>query len=341
MMRTLRASAFSLMIVVAIAACGGGSSSSQGGAKQVRVAAILGDQTNPAIRDMGNAIKAEAAKYPQISLNLQFTTTSEDQVSKAQTMIAQHVDVLGLHPHDAAAITPVIQQAHNAGIKVIILIDDVPGAVDKGIADEFISGDELKGGADLGTWLIAAHPDGGEYAIITGEPGNLSAIYRSGGFSTAVAVDAKWKLVAENTANWARDQALTVATDMLTAHPNLKAIFANNDEEAYGALAAVKARNRQGQVIIIGYNGTCGAFQSLLKGDFQADGVLQDATYGQDFIDSAVTIGKGGTIEKRIAPVIYALSAEEAKAINDGSKPPPFPSLKTGLATAAAATGSC
>ncbi len=340
MMRTLRGSAFSLMIVIAIAACGGGSST-QGGAKQVRVAAILSDQTNPAVRDMGNAIKAEAAKHSQISLNLQYTTSVEDQVSKAQTMIAQHVDVLGLHPRDAAAITPVIQQAHDAGIKVIILIDDVPGAVDKGIATEFISGDELKGGADLGTWLIAAHPDGGEYAIITGEPGNLSAIYRSGGFSTAVAVDAKWKLVAQSTANWARDQALTVATDMLTAHPNLAAIFANNDEMAFGALAAVKARNKQGQVVIIGYNGTCGAFQALLKGDFQADGVLQDVTYGQDFIDSAVTIGNGGTVEKRIAPVIYALSAETAKAILDGSQPPPFPSLKTGLATASAATGSC
>jgi ribose transport system substrate-binding protein len=341
MMRVLRVSALGLLAVIAIAACGGGTST-QGGTKQVRVGAVLSDQTNPAVRDMGNAAKAEAAKYPQVSLNLQYTTSVEDQVTKAQTMIAQHVDVLGIHPRDAKALTPVIQQAHDAGIKVILLIDDVPGAVDSGIADEFISGDEQKGGTDLGAWLASAHPDGGEYAIITGEPGNFAAIYRSKGFTDAVASAApSWKKVAENTANWARDQGLTVATAMLTAHPNLKAIFANNDEMAFGALAAVKARNKQGQVVIIGYNGTCGAMQALLKGDFQADGVLQDATYGQDFIDSAVKVGKGETIDKRIAPVIYALSADEAKAIQAGTKPPPFPALKSQLDTAAAASGSC
>lgn len=339
-MRMLKIGTFLVLAAIAIAACGG-SGSSAGGGKQVRVGAVVSDQTNPAVRDMVNAMQAEAKKYSQIKLTVQYTTSVEDQVSKAQTMIAQHVDVLGVHPRDAAAMTPVITQAHNAGIKVIILIDDIPGAVDKGIADEFISGDELKGGADLGAWLVSAYPDGGQYAIITGEPGNFSAIYRSGGFTTAAQADPKWTKVAESTANWLRDQGLRVATDMLTAHPDLKAIFANNDEMAFGALAAVQAANKKGQVAIIGYNGTCGAIQALLKGDFQADGVLPDATYGQDFIDSSVAIGKGQAIEKRIAPVIYALSSDEAKAIASGSKQAPFPALKTQIQTASAASGTC
>src|SRR5438046_10767939 len=126
------------------------------------------------------APRADAAKHAQERSSwTQNTTGGKDQVSKKDTMTAHHCYVNGPHPRDAKAVTPAITEAHNKGIKVILLVDDVPGAVDSGIATQIISGDEQKGGADLGTWLAKTYPDGGEYAIIMGEAGNFAAIYRS------------------------------------------------------------------------------------------------------------------------------------------------------------------
>ena len=336
-MQSMKGRALLVLAVLALTASAcGGSGTTTGGTKQLKVCDDESDLANPAVVSMVDAMKAEAAKHPQeISFSVQYTTGVEDQVSKMETMIAQHCDVIGLHPRDAKAVTPAITEAHDKGIKVILLVDDVPGAVDSGIATQIISGDEQKGGADLGTWLAKTYPDGGEYAIIMGESGNFAAIYRSKGFTDAAAANPAWKKVAENSANWARDQGLTVATNMLTAHPNLKAIFANNDEMAFGALQAIKARNKFGKVALIGYNGTCIGIQATLQGNFQADGILPIPEFGQQFILSALAIGKGQTIPKTVAPPIVSLSTEQAKGIQAGTTQPDPASLKGRIAQAA------
>jgi ABC-type sugar transport system substrate-binding protein len=329
-----------IALTAALIAAGGVEGPAHGGQAPVRACADVSDETNPAVRAMVDAMQAEAKNFPQqVNLTVQYTSGVEDQISKMETMIAQHCDVIGLHPRDAKAVTPVIKKAHDQGVHVVLLIDDVPGALDQGIADQFISGDEEKGGYDLGAWLATAHPQGGEYAIITGEPGNFSAIYRSKGFTDAAAKNSAWKKVAEATANWRRDQALTVATNMLTAHPNLSAIFANNDEEAFGALQAIKARNRFGKVTLIGYNGTCIGIQATYQGNFQADGILPIPEFGKYFIDSAVKVGKGEKLEKRLAPPIVPLTSEDAKAIKSGAKQANPPSLKQRIEDAAG--GKC
>jgi ABC-type sugar transport system substrate-binding protein len=287
---------------------------------------------------MVDAMQLQMAKYPTSTFLVQDSANVQEQIAKAETMLGQGIDVLGLHPWDGNAIQPLIKQAHDKGVKVFLLIDDAPGAVDSGNAISYISGDEVAGGRLLGEWLSGALADGGKIAILEGTPGNFSATYRSQGFKEGIAKNTKLSVVAEATGNWQRDQGLNAATNMLTANPDLAVLFAHNDEMAFGALQALKSAGKFGKVTLIGYNGTCIGIEATLKGDFQADGILPIPQIGSLFIDNAVKAGSGGTVEKRIEPEILALSTADAKAIQSGSKTVD-PSLKQRIDDAAA--GKC
>jgi len=332
---------FVVLLALVGGACNRGSKSTSGtggGGGKIRIGAVTGNFSNPAVKQMVDAMQAQAKKHSNIQLVVQESANVEEQISKAQTMIAQGIKVLGIHPWEGEAILAFEKQYSAKGVKFFNLIDDVPGATDKGYATSFISGDETKGGELLGQWL-ATKLDSGKVAIITGTPGNFAAIYRTDGFKKGIASKPGLKVVAESTADWQRDKALPVATDMLTANPDLAAIFANNDEMAFGALQALKGAGKEGKVILMGYNGTCIGIEATLKGQFAAEGILPIPQFGQEFVDNALKAGQGQSVPKTIAPPIVALTTDDVKAVADGTKTDVDPSLKVRVDQAA--NGQC
>jgi len=126
---------------------------------------------------------------------------------------------------------------------------------------------------------------------------------------------------------------------MLTANPDLAAIFANNDEMAFGALQALKGAGKEGKVILMGYNGTCIGIEATLKGQFAAEGILPIPQFGQEFVDNALKAGQGQSVPKTIAPPIVALTTDDVKAVANGTKTDVDPSLKVRVDQAA--NGQC
>ena len=315
------------VIALIAAACGDSDDSTttqptettEAAAAPITLGLVLQNFTNPAIKDIADAAIDEAAtNFPHVTVLAQDSTTLEDQVAKAETFIAQGVDALGLEPWEGAAIMPTIEKANAAGIPVFLVQDNAPGAVDQGLAITYIASDEVEGGRLVGAWLIEALGDSGEVAIIEGAPGDSPAVNRSAGFLEAVE-GSGLDVVAQTTGNWARDQGLTVATDMLTANPGLLAFFTHNDEMGFGALEAVRAANKEGEIIVIGYNGTCIGIEATVNGDFQSEGILFLDTVGREFVRSAVTHLEGGSVSPRIQPPIAVLGTADMAAVLDGS----------------------
>jgi ABC-type sugar transport system substrate-binding protein len=307
---------------------------------EITLGLVLQNFTNPAIKDVADAAADEAEKhYPNVTVLAQDSTTLEEQVAKAETFIAQGVDALGLQPWEGAAIMPTIEKANEAGIPVFLVQDNAPGAVDAGLAITYIASDETEGGRLVGQWLIEALGNSGEVAIIEGAPGDSPAVNRSDGFLEAVE-GSGLDVVARTTANWARDQGLTVATDMLTANPDLLAFFTHNDEMGFGALEAVRAAGKEGEIIVIGYNGTCIGIEATVNGEFQSEGILFLDTVGREFVRSAVTHLGGGSVDPRIQPPIAVLDTADMQAVLDGSmNVDDLEGLKGRIETAAA--GGC
>lgn len=320
-----------LIAALALAACssgggggtGGGEEAAGGGeggaaaAGDITVGAVSGSAANPAVQVMNEAMEQRAGELG-VQLLVETSEGVEEQIEKAETLIAQGVDYLGLHPWDGEAVVPLIESAAAQDVKVVILIDGVPGVIEDGTALTFISGDELGAGEQIGTW-VAENYDEAQAAVITGTPGNLAAENRTNGFKQGIEGSGV-EVVAEGTANWARDEALRVAGDMLTANPDLDVIFANNDEMAFGALNAVDESGRRDQVDIIGWNGTCIGLQALLDGDFVLEAVLPFDLFGAGLIDAAMDDVNGEEVPSEIAPEVPVLTQEDAQAILDGAQ---------------------
>ncbi|WP_341720642.1 sugar ABC transporter substrate-binding protein [Micromonospora sp. FIMYZ51] len=313
---------FGAVSLLAVTACSRDTVDSPGasdGAKEIVIGQVSGSAANPAVQVMNDAMTARAEEAG-VKLLVETSENVEEQITKAEAMIAQGVTYLGLHPWDGAAVTPLIRSASQRGVKVVILIDGVPGVVEDGTALTFISGNELAAAEEIGKAVAQRYPGPTAGAIITGTPGNLSADNRTNGFKNGIK-DSQITVAAEATANWARDQALRVAGDMLTANPELRFIFANNDEMAFGARAAIMEAGKSDTVATIGWNGTCAGLAALLKGEFLYEAVLPFDEFGAGLIDAAVDDAAGRPVEKSITPEVPILDTEQAKAILDGSAP--------------------
>jgi ABC-type sugar transport system substrate-binding protein len=276
---------------------------------------------NPAIKDLADAATAQAAKHSEVKLLAQDSTNMQDMISKVQTMISRGVDALGIEPWDKQQIMPMLQQAKQAKIPVFILQSQVPGTEGNGLVVTSIIGDETSGGKVAGRWLGERLRGSGRVLVLEGAPADTPGIERANGFEQGLAETApNAKVVARQPADWARDKALRVTTDMLTANADIDAIFADNDEMAFGALSALRARNLHGKVTLIGYNGTCIGLKATYDGTFAADGILFLDQVGSKFIDAALDTMNGKQVPPKIEPPITLLTTAHLKEIEQGAK---------------------
>ena len=130
----------------------------------------------------------------------------------------------------------------------------------------YIGSDNFEGGAVAGRYLAETLDGSGEVAIIEGISGHETADQRRLGFLSGIQAFPMIRVVASQTANWERALAYNVAENLLQAHPELDAIFAANDEMALGALEAVAAARRAGQIHVIGFDAIPDALANIRSG---------------------------------------------------------------------------
>ena len=170
------------------------------------------------------------------------------QSSDVEAAVVQGLGGIVISPIDVNAMAPSLQAAVDNGVKVVTIDRRVAGV--NGITAH-VGADNVKGGEAQGEWVLATFPNGATIINLQGQPGASPAIDRNKGLHNVLdAHKDKYRFVAEQTANFARDQGLSVTESLLTGlstPPDV--IVAANDDMALGAIEAVKARNLNIQVI--------------------------------------------------------------------------------------------
>src|SRR5690348_8951882 len=215
---------------------------------------------------MMNQMKSEAASLGDITV---IESDGQDQTPKQtadiEAAITKGVDGIVISPREVDAMAPAIQQAVDAGIPVVTIdrrVDKVPGVL------AHVGADNVKGGEAQGNLIMKLFPDGATIINLQGTPGASPAIDRNKGLHNVLdqAKD-KYQFLAEQTANFARDQGLSVTESLLAgmaSPPDV--IVAANDDMALGALEAVKARNLQGKIKVIGFDALPEALAAVKEG---------------------------------------------------------------------------
>ena len=170
------------------------------------------------------------------------------QTADVEAAVVQGVNGIVISPIDVNAMAPALQTSIDNDVPVVTIDRRVSGV--NGITAH-VGADNVKGGEAQGEWVMAAFPNGANLINLQGQPGASPAIDRNKGLHNVLDAHAdKYKFVAEQTANFARDQGLAVTESLLagmTSPPDV--IVAANDDMALGAIEAVKARNLNVQVI--------------------------------------------------------------------------------------------
>ena len=313
MKRRIAALLISAAMVASLAGCGGGSADTSstgsddaaateesGGDDLIKVGIINNDPNESGYRTANdNDMKAMFTEENGYDASFAYSLKNDEQITAAQQFIQDGVDYLLLSAADTAGWDTVLQDAQNAGTRVI-LFDRVIDA-DESLYEAAIISDMDKEGETAVNWLRDQGLD--EYNIIhiQGVMGSAAQQGRTGALNDAVEADG-WNLVAQQAADWNAETAQQIVQSVIDSGDDFNVIYAENDDMARGAVAALDQANIShgvdGDVIIMGFDTNTWALEELLKGNWNYDG--QCNPYQASYIDEVIeTIESGGTVEEK------------------------------------------
>lgn len=268
------------------------------GKKEEIIGFSVSTQNNPFFVTLVEGAKSEA---DNIGIKMLVVDANDDpvkQTSDIEDMIAKNVKVLIVNPVDSSSVAYAVTQAKAAKIKVISVDRTVIGEE----VDCQISSDNEDGAKKAGEYLLELVGEGAKIAELQGILGASATIARGKGFHDAI--DGKAELVASLCANFNRVEGMSVSENLFQSHPDIKGIFAHNDEMALGAIEAMHAAGKK--IVIIGFDATDDALKEIEEGDLAATVAQLPKNMGKMAIQSAVKLMKNENVEKEI-PVDVSL----------------------------------
>ena len=213
------------------------------------------------------------------------------QITQIEDLIAQKVSGIALAPTDPNALAPVVDAAKAAGIPVVFV--DTKG-INEGVT--FIGTDNAVGAALAADFMCKNLPQGSDVAILQGLISQSTGQARAEGSKKGLEA-CGLKVVAEQTAEWDRAKGQSVMENILTGNPNIKGVFASNDNMALGAVEALKAAAKLQDVMVVGFDANPDAAASILAGEMTASIAQAPGNIGGFGVQALVDLKAGKTIE--------------------------------------------
>jgi ABC-type sugar transport system substrate-binding protein len=226
------------------------------------------------------------------------------QLSQVQNFIAAKVDAVIVNAVDTSATAPMTKAANDAGI-AIVYVNRKPIDADKlGPKGAFVASNEVDSGT-LETQEICKLIGGkGDILVMQGDLANQAAVQRTADIHDVIskAPCDGMKIIDEQTAGWDPVKAQDLMTNWIAAGKKPRAVIANNDNMALGAIKAMKAAGLSTKDIpVAGIDATQEALASMKAGDLSVT-VFQDAAgQGGGAVDAAIKLVKG----EKVDPIVY------------------------------------
>lgn len=261
---------------------------------------------NPFFVTMAEGAEEKAA---ELGVQINVVDAGNDpakQSTDIEDLINTGIDVLIVNPEDSASVGPAIQSALDNGIRVIAIDREVEDAD----VDVFIGTDNVAAAQNAGEELLNYLESDDEVVVLEGVPGASSAIDRHEGFLNAI--EDSVNIVASQTANYDRTEALTVTENLLQAHPNIRAIVAANDEMALGAIEAVNGANlTPGEdILITGFDANDDAITAVEEGTMLLTVEQRPDLMGGIAVETALSLFEGEDVDSEIPSDVTILDAE-------------------------------
>ncbi len=258
--------------------------------EKILIGCPLSNFADKSIAYVRAGLELYAKDNPNIELVIQDSKwDANTQIALVENMIAIGCKAIIMNPVESTACQPIVNACEEAGVYLICF--------SKRMSDELQERLEGKG----------------NIAMIYGKMGTENMVKRSEGFKNIMSKYPDMKLVAENTANWKREEALAVVENWIQTGVEFDAIVCNNDEMAIGAALALQSQGlNPADYVIAGLDGTPDSLQ------FMKDGLLTVTAYDdwkniyEGSINMAIDLVNGITLDKENITISETVMADQA-----------------------------
>lgn len=252
-----------------------------------KLALVVSTLNNPFFVSLKDGAEAQAKKMGFDLIVVDSQNDPAKELSNVEDVVNKGVKALLINPTDSDAVKAAVRTANRADVPVITLDRSANG----GKVATHIASDNVAGGKMAGEDIIKLLDGKGKVAELQGVPGTSAARDRGKGFHEAIAADKGIELVSSQPADFDRTKGLNVMENILQAHPDIQAVFAQNDEMALGALKAIEGSGKK--IYVVGFDGTDDGIKAVKAGTMAATVAQQPDQIGALGVEAAAKILKG------------------------------------------------
>ena len=288
-----------VMLASVLSACGApaqpATSAPAGGNKPIKIGLTMkfDDLWLTTLRD---AMTSYAKSQPGVELIA--VDSKEDvatQLGQVENFVAQKVDAIIVIPANTDAADPMTKAAKDAGIP-LVYVNRIPSNLPEDVA--YVGSESIQAGIMQAEWIAKKLNGKGNVVIMNGDLSQEAAQKRTEGEKQVFAKYPDIKIIKEDTANWSRDQGLSLMENWLASGDQIDAVASNNDEMAIGALQAIDAAGKLGKIIVGGVDASPDALQEMDKGRLNVT-VFQNAKgQGEGGIKVAIALARGEKVDQ-------------------------------------------
>jgi len=238
------------------------------------LALVISTLNNPFFVSLKDGAQKEADKLGYNLVVLDSQNNPAKELANVQDLSVRGTKLLLINPTDSDAVGNAVKMANQANIPVITL-DRVAA---QGKVVSHVASDNRLGGKMAGDYIAQRVGEKAKIIELAGIAGTSAARERGEGFKTAADAH-KFVILASQPADFDRTKGLNVMQNLLTAHPDVQAVFAQNDEMALGAMRALQTAGKS-DVVVVGFDGTADGVKAVQGGKLAATVAQQPEQIG-------------------------------------------------------------
>lgn len=231
-------------------------------------------------------------------------TDDEGQINAIESMITQDVDAIAVTP-TSPNVQDALQEAVDADIPVVLVDNDIPGWDGK---TSLVATDNLAGGRLAGEFLADQLEPGDTVAVLEGVAGAPSLEERVDGFVEGLGDD--FEIVASLPTDCDQTKGLDAAQDILTANPDVNAIYGACGPPIIGALEAIASAGKT--IKVVGFDAGPDEVAAIVAGDQLASVAQFPARMGEMGAQAALDAANGEDVEPSVDTGTEMVTADNA-----------------------------
>lgn len=245
------------------------------------------------------AAQAWADQHPDVELITGMGDSAADDegvIALIESMVAQGVHGIAITPTGEAVI-PALDAAIAAGVHVVLIDNDLPGWEGKSAV---VATNNYQGGVLAGEWLAEALPAGSTLGVLEGRVGVPALDDRVNGMIEGLG-DADITIVQQIPTDCDQVKGVSAAEDLLTAHPDVDAIYAACGPPIIGAIQAIaNAGIAPEDIVVVGFDALPDELEAIKAGTEDASIAQFPPRMGELGLETLYRVVKGEAVEANV-----------------------------------------